>query len=247
MVVDSLEITTVIGCRNMCKFCPQKLLVGQYKKSERNFKMSLEDFKLAIDKVPTEVRIDFSGMAEPWLNDKCTDMVLYAHEKGHRIAIYTTCVGMTTEDIERIKHINFETVVVHLRDSKGYTNIPDTTEHDSTVERFIKEMKNATTMSMDKNYMHSRAGNVNFLPRKAYIGSIKCLDSITPRRGVLLPDGTVLLCCMDYGMEHVLGNLFTDTYESIYNSEEYNNVLLNMRTSKELILCRTCNYARRYE
>ena len=26
---------------------------------------------------------------------------------------------------------------------------------------------------------------------------------------VLLPDGTVIMCCMDYGMTGVFGNLFT--------------------------------------
>ena len=104
MAIETLEVTTVIGCRNMCRFCPQKLLIGKYTKKERPFIMSLENFKLAIDKIPKHVRIDFSGMAEPWLNNACTEMVLYAHEKEHPIAVYTTCVGMKLEDIDKIKH-----------------------------------------------------------------------------------------------------------------------------------------------
>lgn len=32
---------------------------------------------------------------------------------------------------------------------------------------------------------------------------------------VLLPNGDVSLCCMDYGLENIIGNLNTDTYENI--------------------------------
>ena len=34
-------------------------------------------------------------------------MVLYAYEKGHDVAIFTTGVGWTIDDVERIKHIKF--------------------------------------------------------------------------------------------------------------------------------------------
>jgi hypothetical protein len=31
----------------------------------------------------------------------------------------------------------------------------------------------------------------------------------------MLPNGDVSLCCMDYGLENILGNLFTQSYEEI--------------------------------
>jgi hypothetical protein len=30
-----------------------------------------------------------------------------------------------------------------------------------------------------------------------------------------MPNGDVVLCCMDYDQEHILGNLFTQTYDEI--------------------------------
>ena len=56
--------------------------------------MTLDNFKKAVDKLPQEVRVTFAGFTEPWLNKDCTDMVLYAHEKGHPISIFTTGIGM---------------------------------------------------------------------------------------------------------------------------------------------------------
>jgi adenine C2-methylase RlmN of 23S rRNA A2503 and tRNA A37 len=72
-----LEITTRIGCRVNCKFCPQKKLLDHYKENSHNIiqknVLSFKNFKKCIDKVPSSVRIDFSGMAEPWLNKDCTN------------------------------------------------------------------------------------------------------------------------------------------------------------------------------
>ena len=32
---------------------------------------------------------------------------------------------------------------------------------------------------------------------------------------VVLPNGDVSLCCMDYGLKHILGNLYTQEYNDI--------------------------------
>ena len=84
----TLEITTSIpkaGCIVDCVFCPQRVLQKVWNEekftTEKERYMSLEDFKMVIDKLPKEIRITFSGFTEPWLNKKCTDMLLYAHER----------------------------------------------------------------------------------------------------------------------------------------------------------------------
>jgi len=41
----------------------------------------------------------------------------------------------------------------------------------------------------------------------------KCEEKLY--HNILLPNGDVSLCCMDYGMEHILGNLFSQEYDDI--------------------------------
>jgi len=53
-------------------------------------------------------------MFEPWLNPQCTDMVLYAHNRGHKLRVYTTLVGMGQSDIERLAEIHFVHFSVHI-------------------------------------------------------------------------------------------------------------------------------------
>jgi hypothetical protein len=40
-----------------------------------------------------------------------------------------------------------------------------------------------------------------------------CLEKMY--HNVMLPNGDVSLCCMDYGLKHILGNLYEQDYEEI--------------------------------
>lgn len=103
----TLEITTSIpknGCVNDCVFCPQRVLTNKYAGDKL---LTLDNFKKVIETVPKEITIIFSGFTEPFLNTETTNMILYAHEKGHKLAIFTTGIGMSIDDFDRIKHISF--------------------------------------------------------------------------------------------------------------------------------------------
>ena len=68
-----------------------------------------------------------------------------------------------------------------------------------------------------------RAGNLKgdgLITKKQEKGRLSCSDcGEALNKNILLPDGTVLLCCMDFGMKHVLGNLLTQSYEEICNGK----------------------------
>ena len=226
-----LEITTHIGCPVRCTDCPQDLLMTRYK-GKRD--LDLDDYKRVIDKVPAGTRIDFSGMCEPFANKDCAEMILYAAHKGFPLALYTTLQGSTMEDYEKLKDVSFDVVTIHLPDSEGRSHFDITKEYlevlnawnchnyschgrvDERVWPFLKQ-RNLIT------FMHDRAGNVECRPHIT-IDTNRMLWCSTSGRemnhNVLLPDGTVLMCCMDYGMTGVFGNLFTQSYEEIQNSTE---------------------------
>ena len=68
--MSSLEITTLIGCPLACTFCPQDSLAQSYGTGNERM-LTLDKFKQIITKLPPHVRIDFSGMAEPFVNPQC--------------------------------------------------------------------------------------------------------------------------------------------------------------------------------
>lgn len=264
-----MEITTVMGCKMDCRYCPQKLLLKQYFAPSRssNYKriMSLDDFKFFLDKLGADILICFAGMSEPWQNPECTDMLMYAYGKGYPLAVYTTLMGFTLSDFERIKDIPFEEFVVHLPDQQDNSNIRITDEY-LEVLSYIANYKRANVSlvtdyschgeinSRIKNILPSniinqtelndRAGNLNdnhiskMKEIKGQILCYRCKDRLNSN--VLLPDGSVLLCCMDYSMRHVLGNLFESSYENILNSQVANYIRREMKDDTNPILCRKC-------
>lgn len=236
-----LEITTGVGCVVACKFCPQKTFLQAYTSQKR--KLDLQDFKKAIDKTPADTVIIFSGFSEPYLNTECTRMVLYAHETGHPVSIFTTGTGMALDDVAAIKHVPFSSFphggfVLHLADNEGYARINVDAAYLELVEAIqgagIQNLLPLTmgTLHQELTQLFS-AQNVLQLPmnsRAGYLtgegvqvnacggthgGQVTCGRDEHVYNNVMLPNGDVVLCCQDFGMKHVLGNLLEEPYESI--------------------------------
>lgn len=252
-----LEITTHIGCPMNCFDCPQALLKSKY---DGKLMMDFEDYKKAIDKVPKHVRIDFSGMCEPFVNPNCADMILYAAEKGHPLALYTTLQGATEKDYKKLKNLNYEVVTIHLPDKEKRSTFNITDEYLKLLEKWdCHNYSCHGTISKEVipylrvgkgliTFMHDRAGNLETRPHQLIepnqkVTCINCGHLLN--HNVLLPDGTIIMCCMDYGMTEIFGNLFTQSYETILNSEVAQKARNKMITNTDC-LCRKCINARYY-
>ena len=232
-----------------CLDCPQRLLLSKY---EGRRDLDFDDFKRAINKVPKGTRIDFSGMCEPFANKRCTDMILYASDMGFPLALYTTLQGATMLDYERLRDVNYEVVTIHLPDCEGRSHFNITDEylevlsmwechnyscHGQIDLRVLPYIKGRNMIT----FMHDRAGNVETRPHRDLDRNVR-LCCVTSGRAmnhnVLLPDGTVLTCCMDYGMTGVFGNLFEQSYEEVLNSEEAQRMRRTLDEGESI--CRHC-------
>lgn len=249
-IAPTMEFTTCVpkkGCVVDCVFCPQQTLLSVYKGEKT---LSLDNFKRIVDKIPEEVRITFAGFTEPWLNKQCTDMLLYAHETGHPVSAFTTVVGMTIEDIERIKHVPFAGrpnggFTVHLPDQERKAKHPIADKFIETVEhmqKVHKEIQNFSVMCMGEVHesvrhlwpdapvydMWSRAGNLigeaalkpevnKYIFKSIDHGDQPMTCGCDERlyHNVCMPNGDVALCCMDYKLEHITGNILESTYDEV--------------------------------
>ena len=254
-----MDITTHVGCPIRCKFCPQDVLTEAYKKRGGDKLMRLPLFKTCIDKLPNPSEISFSGLAEPWMNRQCLDMMLYAHAQGHTILCYTTLQGMDSRIPDLIKHIPFKYFSIHLPDSEGFSNMKITDIYLDTLKRAMEVIPNYSLMCMgtvhpdvlplldrhvesSEKGMHSRAGNISGMETVKHEGSLVCLSSnLRLDHNVLLPNGDVLLCCMDFKMEYILGNLLEGSYEDLCKSDMFEKVLSGLKDGE--VLCRHCTRA----
>lgn len=232
----SLEITTNVparGCPMQCGVCPQGPLASAYDGVQS---LSVENFVKLIAKVPKEILISFAGFVEPFLNPGCAAMIRHAHEIGHTVAVFTTAVGMKLSDLDLIRDVPFAGIqggfVLHLPDKEGYLAEKAWTVRPEVIEALrAASLSNFETMTMGtlpenlreifpgtvRRPMYSRAGNVD-RPDVIQIetkpaSTCGCQERLY--HSVLLPNGDVSLCCMDYGLKHILGNLYRSSYEDI--------------------------------
>jgi len=257
VIPQVMEITTVVGCKVSCAYCPQKKFVTAYKNRSDIFRFDLNNFKKLLAKIPAEVDIFFCGMSEPFLNPECAKMIAFAHQEGHKISIDTTLVGMTPADVKQIKEIPLQFLAIHLPSDEGYENI--------NVDDNYLELLNRITqggLNYAKLYLHyygetlhkkiklknairiplySRGGTIKIedlaLPKRAK-GKIGCRRNL--RYNILLPNGDVLLCSTDWTMKHILGNLNESNYNSLFSSNVFQNIVEGLKDEKIDILCRFC-------
>lgn len=252
-----MDITTKIGCRNACDYCPQDKLIKAYTKRSSLVEMSFAVFKTCLDKIPLNVGIYFSGLCEPWLNPECTKMLLYAHKRGHAIMAGSTLVGMSLSDIGLLETVPIKTFVVHLPSNEGYEKIEIDENYLDLLSKISKsnirlyyhfhgkdvhpKVKPLIKNDITREEIHSRAGNIKMndilqLQRKK--GIIGCTRK--GRDNILLPNGDVILCCMDFGMQHILGNLISSGYNSLFRGEEFLKIKKGWKDESSDILCRYC-------
>lgn len=196
-----LEITTYIGCPVRCSYCPQDTLIMAYKGVR---KMSLEVFKKILSNTPNDIEIHFSGFSEPFWHKDIIEFIKEA-KKEHEVVVYTTTVGMMDWQIKELENISFKEFNVHIR--QGAKELPF--KHDK--------------VTVDDSNKISRGGNLWFIDKHEGV----CSRSPKFKQNVVLPNGDVYLCCMDYGLKHKLGNLLEQNFNELDRSGMYE-------------LCKTC-------
>lgn len=94
--IPAMQITTRVGCRIQCRYCPQDLFVNRYFENDKDrvSMMSLQTFETCLTKLPENCVIMFAGMTEPFLNPDCTEMLKMACDSGRRVELYTTLDNM---------------------------------------------------------------------------------------------------------------------------------------------------------
>lgn len=263
-----LQITTQIGCRINCTYCPQNVFITEYKKHSNIYSMSLDLFRKCIDNTSRDTIIQFAGFSEPFFNIECINMIKYVAEKGYDIELFTTLEGLSVDGFNKIKDYPYRENVLHIPDEENHSKICVNEEYMMLLETVLRAKKLNGSPFIDwischghvdkrvKPYlcssfriitqMHDRAGNVNGLGlekvKNRVEGKIWCSGAKRLNHNVLLPDGTVLLCDSDWGMKHVIGNLLEQTYKDILDGKMLNDIRNSMVNDGDII-CRNCCYA----
>ena len=251
----TLEVTTVFPCVNSCRYCPQEEWRRAYKGKER---LTYDEFRSILAKVPRHVRLDFSGFSEPFGNQESSRMIRLACESGYEVALYTTLVGLRESDLDVLEGLHIYPCAVHLPDEEYFT-VKDRARWLERFRRFTEripydeavyhlgtipdDLRDAVA-KIRQRPTYSRANNADpttIAPLARRAGPIGCPTSNnTFRQNVMMPNGDVYLCCMDWSLRHKLGNLFEQPYESLHDGDAYRQVMRGMNDETVETICRYC-------
>lgn len=254
----TMEITVSFPCVNACKFCPQDKWRSAY--SGRN-RLSFDAFRTLLEKIPRNVRIDFSGFSEPFANREAALMMRWAHRQGYGVGLFTTLVGLREEDVEIISEVPFYPCNLHLPDDVNF-KVRDEEKWLRTFKLFARHVlfDNAVyhignvspaivqeVQRVQRFPSLSRSNNVNpevTLPVARRTGRIGCAASKDRfDRNVMMPDGTVYLCCMDWSLRHQLGDLNVQSYDALFQGEVYRSIVRGMNDESIDSICRYCEWS----
>ena len=260
----SLEITTKIGCSNFCKYCPQDVLIKSYSERSNIFFLSFENFSKILAKIPKKVDILFSGFCESFLNKDCFRMIELASKKGHVVTLNTTLMGMDIGDAKKIKNNLVEYFLIHLPNEKGDEKIIVDERYLQVLQTLLKNKIDIKFISFgNPNKRVEEILNYWRIPKKEYVVKVENLNqragNLSPyislnkgckklicsterlKKNVLLPNGDVVLCCMDYCLKHTLGNLLKQNYDELFMGKEFIKLNHKLERGGEGTLCKSCH------
>ena len=227
--MNTLEFTLTISKCLSCHFCPQDKLGAAYKDERRS--MTVETYHDILDKLPRDCQIHFSGFSEPFLNPFAADMIAVAMDDAREVHVYTTLVGFKAAAVPVLKTFPPRVFRIHVPDGKAlkfdedkwielhelfllarikpsYMAMREPSDH-------IKRYLAIKGIALEVPDMLSRGGNLDHVHTRDLFGAPMRCTMNRWYNNVVLPNGDVYGCCMDYSLSVHLGNLLRQSYDEI--------------------------------
>jgi len=263
-----MELTTMIGCPLMCTFCPQENLRTEYGEGTKYMSQRDLTTMLVKLPRNTRIDFSGMSepWANPDCTSMLEEVIYMGFDVAIYTTLYgMTDPARVKKVLEEHKN-QVKVFMLHLPDAnsnmKGWKL---SQEWMNALEMVMTLELPIGAMTMDGSGFvhpslqhiigrlpswqgHTRADslnveqiggqtNINITPRNDF--ALTCRSTPFYDRNVLLPDGSVVLCCMDYDLKHVIGNLLTQSYEEIMQGKPLQD-LIAINESPEFNKCSIC-------
>lgn len=271
-----MELTTMIGCPLRCSFCPQENLLQSYGKDTKYLKqVDLTRMLVKLPK-NTRIDFSGMSepWANPSCTSMLEEVLYMGFKVAIYTTLYGMEDPERVKKVIEAHKDQIEVVMLHLPDSngnmKGWKNSPEWMEA-LRIMATLDVSCGVGAMTMDRSGVvhpdlqpivgqlagwmgHTRADSldvgqigeqvISMTPHNIF--SLTCASTPFYDRNVLLPNGSVVLCCMDYNLSHVLGNLLEQTYEEVMQGKPLLDLIaLNEApTYSKCSICKACENVR---
>lgn len=264
-----MELTTMIGCPLMCTFCPQENLRDGYGTGTKYMsQVDLTKMLVKLPR-NTRIDFSGMSepWANPDCTSMLEEVLYMGFKVAIYTTLYGMKDPERVRKVLEAHPNQVEVIMIHLPDAngnmKGWKNSEEWQKAAAIISN-TNVLCGVGAMTMDKTGLvhpdlqpmvgrlsgwvgHTRADSlnleqiggqvINITPHNEF--SLTCASTPFYDRNVLLPNGDVVLCCMDYNLTHVLGNLLTQTYEEIMQGKPLLD-LIALNEAPEFNKCSIC-------
>ena len=271
-----MELTTMIGCPLMCTFCPQDNLRTNYGTDTKYMKqLDLTRILVKLPK-DTRIDFSGMSepWANPECTSMLEEVIYMGFDVAIYTTLYGMKDPARVKKVLEDHPNQVKVVMLHMPDNNGNMKGWKPTQEWMNAFEIMSTLQvpcGVGAMTMDKNGVvheflrpyvsqlagwvgHTRADSLNTDQIKGQPISITPINTFpltcasTPfyDRNVLLPNGDVVLCCMDYNLKHIIGNLLTQSYEEIMNGDKLAEIINWNEEDKfnKCSICKSCDNVR---
>jgi MoaA/NifB/PqqE/SkfB family radical SAM enzyme len=264
-----MELTTMIGCPLMCTFCPQESLRNNYGDREKYMQPADLVTVLAKLPKDTRIDFSGMSepWANPHCTEMLETVLYMGFQVAIYTTLYGMKDPERVRKVLEDHAGQVEVIMLHLPDAngnmKGWKNSEEW-QYAAAVISNTKVPCGVGAMTMDKHGVvhpdlqpmvgqlqgwigHTRADSlpveqigaqdISITPRNIF--PLTCKSTPFYDRNVLLPNGDVVLCCMDYDLKHIIGNLLEESYKDIFLGQPLMD-LIEINESPEFSKCSIC-------
>jgi hypothetical protein len=244
-----MELTTMIGCPLMCTFCPQENLRDSYGNSEKYLQPKDLVTVLSKLPKNTRIDFSGMSepWANPHCTEMLETVLYMGFDVAIYTTLYGMTDPERVRKVLEDHPNQVKVMMFHFPDAngnmKGWKNSEEW-QKAAAIVTYTNVPCGVGAMTMDKSGFvhpelqefigrlpswqgHTRADSLNteqvagqpisITPMNTF--PLTCRSTPFYDRNVLLPNGDVVLCCMDYNLKHIIGNLLTQTYEEIFEGK----------------------------
>jgi len=267
-----MELTTMIGCPLMCTFCPQENLRDSYGDSEKYLQPRDLVTVLSKLPKDTRIDFSGMSepWANPHCTEMLETVLFMGFNIAIYSTLYGMTDPERVRKVLEDHPNQVDVIMLHLPDAngnmKGWKNSEEWLNA-AAVMSHTNVSCGVGAMTMDSSGLvhpelqsmigklpgwqgHTRADSLNteqvagqvlsLTPMNTF--SLTCRSTPFYDRNVLLPNGDVVLCCMDYNLKHIIGNLLTQTYEEIFKGKPLLDLIAINEEPKfsKCSICKSC-------
>jgi len=266
------QIESTSRCNLKCGFCPRTTDLVANKVRDMNAVMSIGDFEAVLDKMPHLKSLELFHFGEPFMHQDLEAYVKACKQRGIYVVIASNLLPATPDKVDRVFDAGLDFLVMDVdslaADRYANMRVGGTLDllHKRVVDILARPKRPycvAQTIMLDGKCEYTEEEFV------AWTGGLradevryKFLDSFRGEiadKGILRPEdicrepfygfavhvnGNVVPCDRDWGGENVMGNLFEQSVDEIWNGSRYKRFREQMKSAVKPDMCRRCEEGR---